>query len=269
MKNKTTTATNVVFGILSAVLLNTVNTSSVEAMEAEEINPASETLCRKFPLNSRCKSSSLQASSVELNYGVKKVEAGAGNELLCRKFPLNSLCQGLPMAESQTTLHTLDRQSFCSRFPLNSKCQESVLQTFRLNLNSSGEEDEWVRIEQQDDRVTLLHTTQVREGLISEVLNGGLELIPIPIPLPLPELNKYSWDDHSTIQVAYKSDRCESKKCVISAKNTLMLPKGDDVHGGEFTIRYREEGLKRSVSFRVPEETKAEIEETITVGFID
>ena len=50
MKNKTRITANVVFGILSVALLNTVNTSSVEAIEADEINPASATLCRKFPL---------------------------------------------------------------------------------------------------------------------------------------------------------------------------------------------------------------------------
>ena len=205
-----------------------------------------------------------EVSSIEL-----KLETTAKQELeeknLCSKFPLNSRCEGFQTSKTEETLHKINRQSFCSKFPLNSKCQESAIQLYEVNLKRSGEEDEWVRIEQQDKKVKLLHTTKVKDNLASTVINSGFELIPIPIPLPFPELNKYNWSDHNTVRVSFQSDLCRSKKCVVSGKDTLVLPRGADVYGGEFTIDYREEGLERSVSFRVPPEIKAKTEEMITV----
>ena len=262
MKNKKVLEKRIILGVFSAALFTIIGIPSVMA---SEISPTVETLCRKFPLNSKCQSLLTQASAIELNLETK-VEPFK-DESLCRKFSLNSRCDDYQGSQPQETLHTINRESFCRKFPLNSQCQESVIKVFELNLNRSGEEDEWVRIEQQDNRVKLLHTTQVEDALVSQVLNSGLELIPIPIPLPLPELNKYSWDDHNTMQVAFKSDRCRSKKCIISGKDTLVFPQGVDVYGGEFTIDYREEGLERSVSFRVPPQVKAKTEEMMTVRF--
>ena len=262
MKNNKVPEKRIILGVFSAALITIMGIPSVIA---SEISPTVETLCRKFPLNSKCQSLLTQASAIELNLETK-VEPFK-DESLCRKFPLNSRCDAYQGSQPQESLHTINRESFCEKFPLNSQCQESVIKVFELNLNRSGEEDEWVRIEQQDNRVKLLHTTQVKDALVSQVLNSGLELIPIPIPLPLPELNKYSWDDHNTMQVAFKSDRCRSKKCIISGKDTLVFPQGVDVYGGEFTIDYREEGLERSVSFRVPPQVKAKTEEMMTVRF--
>lgn len=219
----------IVLGAASVVLFKTICLPSVLAGKT---SLEQETLCRQFPSSSRCHSSSAQLSTTQLNLEAK-----------------------------------IDRQNFCQRFPLNSRCQEPESKIFEVNLDRSGEKDEWIRIEQQDRSLKLTHTTKVKNGFVSEILNGGLDLIPLPIPLPLPKLNHHSWKDHNTVRVTFMSDRCKSKKCLISGTDTLVLPQGDDVYGGEFTIDYREEGMARSVSFRVSDSIEAKTEETITVRF--
>lgn len=214
-----------ILGLLSvATLLNTIGVLSVAANETE---PLTESLCRKFPLNSKCQDRQIQASTVQI--------------------------------------HHLNRQSFCDRFPANSQCQQSI-EVIKLKLNRSGEKDEWIEIEKRDDRVKLWHSTKVKDGLISGILNAGLEAIPIPVPLP--ELNKYNWQDHQTIKVSFQSDACKNANCVVSGTaDTLIMPKRMNLHGGMFTLSYEEENLKRSVSFRIPPQVKAETPDTVTVKF--
>ena len=207
-----------------AVLLNTIDGLSAAA---KETNPATESLCRKFPLNSKCEHQQLQANTVEV--------------------------------------HQLNRQSFCDRFPFNSQCQQSI-EVIKFKLNRSGEEDEWIAIEKRDDRVKLWHSTKVKDGLISGILNAGLGAIPIPVPLP--ELNKYNWQDHQTIKVSFQSDGCNNANCVVSGTaGTLIMPNQINLHQGMFTINYQEEDLKRSVSFRIPPKVKAETPDLVTVKF--
>ncbi len=186
-------------------------------------------------------------------------------DTLCRKFPLNSRCEGYEPSQNKSDLKTyrLDRDTFCNKFPLNSKCQKPPLQVFKLNLDRSGEDDEWVRLEKQNNTVKLLHTTRVKDHLVSGVLNGGLGFI--PFPLPFVEANKYNWEDHGVTEVSFQSDRCQTENCTITGKDTLVLPEGTDIQAGLFTIRYRENDLKRSLVFRVPADLKAETVDTIIV----
>lgn len=184
-------------------------------------------------------------------------------DTLCNKFPLNSRCEDYKATKSESQIYKLDRNRFCDKFPLNSRCQKPPLQVIKLNLDRSGEDDEWVRIERQNNKVKLSHTTKVKDDLASGVLNGALGFI--PFPLPFVEANKYDWKNHQVTKVSFKSDRCNAESCVVTGKDTLVLPAGTNVYAGSFTIDYREKDLERSLIFRIPEDTKAETIDTITV----
>jgi hypothetical protein len=76
-------------------------------------------------------------------------------ETICSKFPLNSRCQNRDNSEVQsnkTQLKTrqLDRETFCKQFSFNSQCQDKPSEVIKLNLSRSGEDDEWIRIERRE-----------------------------------------------------------------------------------------------------------------------
>ena len=130
-------------------------------------------------------------------------------------------------------------------------------------MDRSGENDEWVRIEKQNNEVKLLHATKAKNALTSGVLNGALGLV--PVPLPFVELNDYDRKEHEMLEVSFKSDRCKNESCIVTGKDTLTLPEDANLYGGLFTIEYLEEDLKRSVSFRVPDDIEAKTVNTINV----
>ena len=183
---------------------------------------------------------------------------------LCTKFPLNSRCKNFQLSKPRTNIYQLNRRIFCKKFPLNSQCQKSPVEIIKLNLDRSGENDEWIRIKKQDNKIKLLHTTRVKDGLVSGALDGAVGAL-IPIPLPYIEANKYGWEDHPITKVTYQRDNCKANNCIVIGKDTIILPPNADIYGGLFTIEYREKELKRSLTFRIPLDTKAEIIDTITV----
>jgi len=183
--------------------------------------------------------------------------------LLCSKFPLNSRCRDYQADKSESKIYQLDRNSFCDRAPLNSRCQQPAVEVIKLNLDLSGENDEWIRIEKQGNKVTLLHTTKVKNGLISGALNGALGFV--PIPLPFIEANKYDWKEHQVVRVSFKNNDCNSNSCTTTGTNSLVLPENTDIYTGLFTIDYQEKDLKRSLSFRIPADAEVKTTETITV----
>jgi hypothetical protein len=189
---------------------------------------------------------------------------------LCNKFPLNSRCQEHNFAANKSNLkinqHAIDRNTFCAKVPLNSYCQQKPVEVFQLNLDRSGEDDEWVRIEKKGNKVNLLHTTKVEDFWSSLIINGALSFIPYPIPF---DTNTYNWDDHQVIQVSFKSDRCQTDSCIITSKKTLNLPAGTNVYQGLFTIEYQEEELRRSLSFKIPADVKPSIGNTVIVNVPD
>ncbi|MEM7758636.1 MAG: hypothetical protein AAF298_10985 [Cyanobacteria bacterium P01_A01_bin.40] len=124
-------------------------------------------------------------------------------DTLCNKFPLNSQCEDYSVTSSQPEIKQLDRNSFCEKFPLNIQCLNSAMQIIKFNLDRSGENDEWVRIEKQDDEVKLFHTIRVKDGLVSGIINGGLGAVLVPIPF---DINKYDWEDHQVNKITFKSD---------------------------------------------------------------
>lgn len=83
---------------------------------------------------------------------------------LCNKFPLNSRCQEHNFAANKSSKkiiqHVIDRDTFCAKAPLNSYCQQKPVQVFQLNLDRSGEDDEWVRIEKKVTK--LISYTQLK-----------------------------------------------------------------------------------------------------------
>ena len=183
---------------------------------------------------------------------------------LCHKFPLNSRCEGYrdQAIKPETRTHKLNRNSFCQDFSYNSHCQTKPVKIIKVNLNRSGEDDEWIRLEQNGSKVRLTHTTKLRDNLISAVLGGAVGLIPYPIPF---DTDKHDWEDHQIIKVAFKSDRCQTDSCVVTGKKVLDLPPGTNIHQGLFTIKYQEKDLIRSLSFKIPDNAKVTIEKTIIV----
>jgi hypothetical protein len=184
-------------------------------------------------------------------------------DTLCSKFPLNSDCKDYRATKSESKIYQIDRHAFCNKFPLNSQCQQPALQVIKLNLDRSGEDDEWVRIQKQANKIQLLHTTRVKDRLVSGALNSALDFV--PFPLPFVEANKYDWENHQVIKVAFKRNRCQTNNCTITGTDTLILPKGTDIYAGLFTMIYQEKDLRRSLSFKIPAETKIEIANNITI----
>lgn len=154
--------------------------------------------------------------------------------------------------------------TLCQKFPLNSRCQGDksstaiaarVQQVIKLKLETSGSDDEWIRLERMGNTVKLLHTTRVKT-VFSQVINGISSAAPIPIPRIF---NFYKWDDHPTTKVAFMSDSCLllqrlklSKDCKIIGTDTLLLAEEIDIRRGKLTIEYREGDLLRSITFRLP-----------------
>ena len=182
---------------------------------------------------------------------------------LCTKFPLNSRCENFQVSKPQTKIYQLDRHNFCQKFPLNSQCQKLPIEVIKINLDRSGENDEWIRIEKQDNKVKLVHTTKVKDGLASSALNGALGFV--PFPLPFIEANKYDWEDHQVTKVTYQPNNCKTNNCIVTGKDTITLPPDADIYGGLFTIEYQEKDLKRSLFLEIPSDIEVETVDTITI----
>jgi hypothetical protein len=121
-------------------------------------------------------------------------------------------------------------------------------------LDTSGRNDEWVRLEVTGDVVKLLHT-RVGESEASSVINSVAGLV-----LPVTPPAFYRWYDHKTSRVAFKPDGCDESgiratpsTCLITGIETLTLPSGRNIRQGLITIEYADRKLIRSVTFRLPE----------------
>ncbi|VEP13965.1 hypothetical protein H1P_230029 [Hyella patelloides LEGE 07179] len=184
---------------------------------------------------------------------------------LCSKFPQNSRCRDYNYSSGepeQTTLE-IERSSLCTKFPQNSYCLEEPLQVLRMRLERSGENDEWIRMEKQDNNIKILHTTRVKNNLVSGMLNGALNFV--PVPLPFVELNDYNWKDHQVTEVSFQPDDCQADSCTVTGVDSLTLPEGTDIYSGLLTVKYQEGELGRSVTFRVPTDVETETSTSITI----
>lgn len=126
----------------------------------------------------------------------------------------------------------------------------------KYELDTSGRNDEWVRLEITGDVVKLLHT-RVGASETSSAISSVAGLIP---NLPISPPTFYRWYDHKTTRVAFKPDDCTESgnqatrsSCLITGIETLTLLPGRNIRKGLITIEYEDRKLIRSVTFRLPE----------------
>jgi len=194
---------------------------------------------------------------------------------LCFKFPLNSRCQNYQpnpdLPKPSIAKYQLDRQAFCDEFPFNSQCSIAPVEIINFNLD----EEEWIRIRKSGNKIQLFHSDRVADGLVALVTGGATSLVPEPgfldlLPfnwfdlLPL-DLNKYDWQDHQVTKVSFKSDRCNLDLCLVSGTTTIDLPPDTSFDEGLFTVEYTEKELLRSVTFRIPKDIKVTPITSLTV----
>jgi hypothetical protein len=185
---------------------------------------------------------------------------------LCPKFPQNSRCLDYDYSsvKPEQTKLKLERDSLCTKFPQNSYCLQAPKQVIKIQLDRSGEKDEWIQIEKQDRKIKVKHSTQVKDGLVSGIFDGALGFV--PVPLPFVEANKYNWKDHRVTKITFQPDGCKLDNCTITGSNTLTLPEKTNIYSGVLTIEYQEEELKRSLAFRVPSDAETETINSITIN---
>lgn len=162
-----------------------------------------------------------------------------------------------------------------------SPADDSADRILKVKLRISGPDNEWVRIEMNNNgngETTLraYHTKRVKQALWSFVATnllgaGAAELTNQLIdgydgPTPTPDITFYRWVDHPTRQLTFIPDSCsqeastflesthplERPSCAITGTESLTLPSQTDIHAGLFIIEYREEDLLRSIAFRIP-----------------
>ncbi|WP_019505189.1 hypothetical protein [Pleurocapsa sp. PCC 7319] len=206
-----------------------------------------DSLCNKFPLNSRCE---------DYDYSLTELEQTKLEE-----------DYDYSLAEPEQKILEIERESLCTKFPQNSNCLEEPLQVLKVQLNRSGENDEWIRMEKQDNTIKILHTTRVKNDLTSGILDGALGFV--PVPLPFIELNNYNWKDHQVTSVTFQPDGCQSDICTVTGIDTLILPEGTDLYAGLLTVNYQEGELGRAVTLRVPTDVEKETVTTVTISTPD
>lgn len=194
-------------------------------------------------------------------------------DVLCNKFPLNSRCSNdnYSHPKSKPKIYKLKRDSFCRKFPFNSHCQKKPVQILKVALEGSGEDEEQIFIEKNDNTIKLSHQIKVTDDLASLAIDEAIGLIPIPdffgfLSLDLLiDTEPYSWHSHKVTRVTFKSDRCKQIECEVTGKNSLKLPVKTNIYQGLFTIYYREKNLKRSLSFRIPADLEAIVIDTVII----
>jgi hypothetical protein len=168
--------------------------------------------------------------------------------------------------EGQKTITIeVDRESLCAKFPQNSHCLKDPIQVTKIQLDRSGDDDEWIRIERDESQYKLLHTTQVEEKFISTLFRGLLSIASIPSSLAP---TTYFWEDHKTNRVSFDPDGCADNNCTIVGIDTLDLPQEANIREGILTIEYIEGELIRSIAFRIPADAETEIVNTVTFTFV-
>jgi hypothetical protein len=91
---------------------------------------------------------------------------------------------------------------------------------------------DWVRLEINNNRIKVIHTTRVTNWLT--------------------QFSK--WWDHPVRKIVFKSDTCESNSCTISGEEGVIELKDMKLlHQGTFQVEYLENNEWKYTAFRVPE----------------
>jgi hypothetical protein len=150
---------------------------------------------------------------------------------------------------------TIDRKA-------QAQTENPAPEVIKVRLETSGDRNEWIRIEKDGNTARLMHTTRAKTGFSRAINSVGL-----PISF-------HRWHDHPTKQVVFVPDTCTSQqyqelsargvvrssgissspRCVVTGTDSVILPEGMDISRGQFTIEYQDGDLSRSVTFRVPSE---------------
>ncbi|MEL6496218.1 MAG: hypothetical protein AAFQ41_14010 [Cyanobacteria bacterium J06623_7] len=194
--------------------------------------------------------------------------------LLCPKFPLNSRCQDyqcdLEPAELEVTRHQLNRDDFCTDYWFNSRCQQEPAETIDFNLV----DEEWIRIVKTENRLQFVLAQRHEDAFVSLITEEGASFVPLPGLLDLApfslldllplDLNRYHWQDYEITEVVFQGDRCQAS-CRVVGKNAVELPEQTHFSQGWFTVKYQQQELRRSVTFRLPPDVEISPIETITI----
>ena len=166
---------------------------------------------------------------------------------------------------------------FCSEVPQPALARDNeskTNQTIKLRLKVSGPDNEWIRLEFNNDSetgqrvLTAYHTKRVKRSFESSLANGllgfGAEELTSEVidgydgPVPLPSVNFHRWRDHKTLRLAFRPDACTENisvsDCGIEGTTSIVLPDETNIRMGKLTIEYAEEDLIRTITFRVPSE---------------
>lgn len=190
-------------------------------------------------------------------------------DTLCSKFPLNSRCQGYksPSRVAKSSA-VAGRETSAAAEDATAVGQDP--QVIKLKLKTSGPDNEWIKIEMKENSVKLLHTTRSNRG-ISQLFNGALGAVsPVPLPgfnfskwsdhpttrvVFEPDscslMRRLKHLESSTQQIGETSG---SPSCTITGTDIVNLSEGMDIRSGRFSIEYQEGDLLRTITFRIPAE---------------
>ncbi|MGF1570484.1 MAG: hypothetical protein ACFCVD_20820 [Nodosilinea sp.] len=192
-----------------------------------------------------------------------------------------ALASAAPMTVAQTT----ELDEFCSRYPENSRCENyapnpsdpeesldrSNRQLIRVQLNTTGPDDEFVWIALQRDEVNrATELTAYSSHRLDSFLN---QFIGQAVPLPIDVFKIYNFQDQQTAYLSFTSDACQSQPqlgnggglqeadCAITGNGAITLPEDVDIRAGFFTLGYTDNDLVKAVIFRLEDQEAAFVDE--------
>ena len=191
------------------------------------------------------------------------------------------LCCTVSKADAQT----VELDEFCTRYPLNSRCEgytpqnsesanlsETLLQVFNVHLNVTGDDDEIVMLEINEEtmgaiRLSAYHIEKTEDDgffTLGNLVNGAIGAVS-PVPVPFDLFRSFTSQASQTEYIAFTPDDCMEQMpllngqgfqlgdCSFVGSDTLSLPQDVDIRSGFFTLGYIEGTLLRAVIFRIDE----------------
>lgn len=189
------------------------------------------------------------------------------------------------VSNSPTTLaQTVEVDEFCSKYPENSRCEHyevsdpgssdsidlSNRQLIRVQLNSSGSDDDFIWIGLQRDEVnqstelTAYHSVRL-DSTLDQILGGAIGAA-IPVPLPIDIVQLYDFQEQQTEYLSFTPDTCQSEPqiangrgfqeadCALIGEGAINLPEDVDIRDGFFALGYTDNDLIKAVIFRLEDQ---------------